>query len=286
MASRRRVCFLPIVAAFAHSMYAPTAAAQPAANGEPGLTPPLERNAANPALVLEPWSAAKAGEVEPGYVVDQPKPSGMPLDQVRHNASAGIAAGTAALMCPNQAAECETHPGVFIALTLLHRPETWFAWGSLLEGFSTGQSWRQSDNTLSLTHNAATGRVLAQLHPFSNHHVDTYFGIGLGVGGLVSRAQVNERSNTEDSAQSHAVSDTQTTWSPFYAARLGVDLQLIGRFKLGVVADWSNFQALSGENCPWKAFGMCSSNGWGAFPPDNAVWKLGAALSFAFGQEL
>ena len=229
-------------------------------------------------------AAADVGDIEPGHIVDQPQPTGMPLDRVRQNAALSLGSGITALMCPNAADTCVSDVGMFVALTVLHRPETWFAWGALLEGFSAGQAWRKANDTLLLTHHAGAGRVLAELHPLSDYGVDPYFGLGLGVGVISSDAEMSSRAAAQ--VAEGALKRQITTWSPFYAARLGVDLRVTQRISLGVVADWSNFQALTGENCPWKAFGLCSSSGWGAFPEDNAVWKLGAALSFAFGQEL
>jgi hypothetical protein len=285
MPYRPRSSALPAVLTCILFAYSPGASAQPEAYVEPSAVEPtaIELTAERkgkpppPAPVIEPWQTNRSRELAPGYVIDQPAPDGMPLDQVRSNA----------LMCPNYASGCQSDAGWFVAVTILHRPETWFAWGGLFEGFSVGQSWRQANNTLLLTHRAATGRLLAELHPLSSHRLDPYFGLGLGVGVIGSGADVSPHNDEPDALQlSNAAANHLSTWSPFYAARLGVDLQLIERVKLGVVADWSNFQALTGENCPWKTYGMCASSGWSAFPADNAVWKLGAALSFAFGQEL
>lgn len=229
--------------------------------------------------------AAASGQLKPhwGELIEQPHPSGMPVERVRLNAAAKLAAGTLALVCPNRQVSCESRAGAFLALTLLHRAESWFAWGGSFEGLTATQVWGDQGQNLTLTHHVLSARLMAELHPLSGYLIDPYFGLGLGGAFIDTRAQATGVDGPRN--ESHA-SPTAATGTPFYAARFGFDLELTTRLSVGAVADWSNLLALTGENCPWKTFGACSSNGWGAFPADNAVWKIGAEVSVAFGQEL
>jgi hypothetical protein len=229
------------------------------------------------ALELAPHDAKDVRKPNMGDIVEQPQPTSMPRERIRRDAAVKLAMGGLTVSCPAGNATCTSRVGAFVALTALHRPETWFSWGGSLEGFSAIQAWNQGSDALVLIHNILSGRVLAQLHPVSGSRVDPYFGLGLGAAVISSRA---------DQKSDDAVSSRALTPTPFYAARFGLDVDLTERLRLGAVADWSNLLALTGENCPWKTFGACSSSGWGAFPADNAVWKVGAELSFAFGREL
>jgi hypothetical protein len=241
-------------------------------------------HAPQPEVELEPWRHDRVRPLKPGDVApDGQQVSGMPVERAQTSAAVGVAAGVATFMCPNKEAACSSDAGAFVALTLHHKPEPWFVWGGMAEGLSVAQAWRSADAGVVLTHRVLSGRIVAELRPLPGYAVEPFFGIGLGVGIIGTQAASSVHSG--DIAQTPRNASI-TSWSPFYAARFGADLALTSHVKLGVVADWSNFQALTGENCPWKAFGACSSRGWGAFPSDNAVWKLGMAMSFAFGKEL
>lgn len=229
------------------------------------------------------WDPKAVRQPNQAAIVEQPPLEGMAGERARRTGTLKLAAGTSALICPTSSG-CKSAPGAFGSLTLLHRPETWFAWGASFDGLRATQSWGEASTDIALTHHVFAPRVLAELHPLGDSWLDPYFGLGLGVGYVHTAVEVTFRSARDvGNPREH---ESATTWSPFYAARVGVDLELSERFRVGVVFDWINMNALTGENCPWKAFGACSSSGWWAFPADNAVWKVGAELSFAFGQRL
>lgn len=235
-----------------------------------------------PTLELGPWQLENLRRPNPGDIVEAPGPTGMAPERVSHDARVTVASGGAALVCPANVG-CKSRAGAFVAVTALHRPEPWFAWGGLLEWQQVGQTWQQPQGSLSLTHHLFDLRGLAQVHPLAGERVDPYFGLGFGAGVIGSRAEGPSADETDTTGPAPA---TLTTWSPFYAVRAGIDVALGPRVSLGATLDWSNFQALTGDNCPWKAWGMCTSSSWGAFNADHAIWKVGAALSFAFGKEL
>lgn len=245
-----------------------------------------------PRLELEAWEPEHLRKPNSGDIVEGAAPTGLPTEPVHRDAQVKAAAGMAALVCPNNA-QCETHAGSFVALTALHRPEPWFAWGGLVEWQHVGQDFDAAAGTLSLTHHIFALRGVAELHPLAHAHVDPYVGLGFGMGTIRSHIGGNESGNRDRSGSGsrtnepvNAAASTLTTWSPFFAVRVGLDVELGSRLSLGATLDWSNFQALTGDNCPWKAWGMCTSSSWGVFDSDHTIWKVGAALSFAFGREL
>lgn len=214
-------------------------------------------------------------DVNPEGVVDKPHTTGMPSEPTRTTGTLQLNVGTALLTCPHDSPACQANAGVTLAVALLQRPVPWFSWGGSLEAQQYGQTWRIENERWSLERRVVSARLLAQVHIAGLGRVDPYVGIGLG-GGAV-----------HEKVRSRA-SDESATWlgTPLYSARAGMTYRIADGIELGALVDWANLRVNTGESCPWAIGGICSSNNWTAFSPQNALWNAAATVSFAFGQRL
>lgn len=213
---------------------------------------------------------------DPPPLVTPPKTTGMPLAVIRTDVELTLGVGQTLHGCGTSARDCTSRLGWSGNIALFHRPLAWFSWGASLDTQSLSQRWRAGELEWRHDQQLWSGRLLARVHSPERSAFDPYVAVSLGGAALATRARA---SNGESSTPA---------WlgSPLYGARVGFNVHVGTRLSLGAFGDWTSVQTNTGETCPWKVGGVCSSQNWSAFPPAGAIWNVVASASFAFGREL